>query len=126
MSTKETTNVVLVETELTFTDRIVLGSLLPREASFEKLIIARDLQEKIKVTQDEVKKFSIKPTEDGKNISWDISEEENHFFYEFTDLEKKLIKEELEKKDRESKLEAAHLNLFEVFVMQKQTIPSNS
>jgi len=87
--------------KLDIKERLHLPEILPREGNFTTLVIKSDLLDKIKITQEEIKKYNI--TSEGNVVKWDIEKAED-IDIDFTELELKLIAESLEKLDLENKL----------------------
>lgn len=103
---------------LTLLDRIALPGILPTKAGYEKLIIAEDLKKKIQLTQEELEVYQIVQTPTG-GLAWKVPEgKEDAFTYEFTALEKNLIKEELKTLNDKNELLKDYLSLYTMFVLE--------
>lgn len=101
--------------ELTLLDRISIGAVLKKEGAFEEIIISRDVSDKVKITQDDVKNYSIH-TVDGRT-SWVIKEgETDSNAFVFTELEFNMVKDGLKKLQEEKKLTIDHIDLYKKFV----------
>lgn len=100
---------------LTLLDRIILPSVLAEQGDFKHVIISRDIKEKTKVTQDELKKFDFKVLQGGQ-MAWNDSGEKAKFEIEFTTMEELSIKLGLQKLEEEKKLTQDHIHLYELFV----------
>jgi len=98
--------------KLTISDKILLGTIFPTEAKYESLICIRDIKEKIKITQEDIKKFNIQTLENG-SVSWKMNEKT--FDYNFTDMEKNTILSALKKLDEQEKLTEQLLSLCKLF-----------
>lgn len=99
--------------QLKFLDRFLLLNLLPKQGTFEDLIVTKDIKSKIEVTQEELKKLNVKSQENG-NITWDSSKDEPKEI-EFTDKEQEIITKELKALSEQKKLTENHLNLYQLF-----------
>ena len=95
-------------------DRITLPSIFPEKSSFEKLIIIGDINNKIKITQDEITKFDIK-TKDN-SVTWNEEGAKSEFDIEFTESESNMIAELLKKMSKEETLTVQTLELYKLFV----------
>lgn len=95
-------------------DRIVLVSLLPKEGSFETLIILDDIRKKAGVTQDEVVEFKINSTD--KGVTWTQEAAEKEFDIDFTEAEKNEVSKMLKKLSDDEKLNTETINLYKIFV----------
>lgn len=100
---------------LTLLERVILPSILKKEADYKTLIINKDVQKKIEVTQEEVKKYEIKATED-RGLNWNQKGLAAKFEYDFTEMEKLEIKLALTKMDEEKKLTSDYVSLYDKFV----------
>jgi len=98
--------------KLTISDKILLGTIFPTEAKYESLICIRDIKEKIKITQEDIKKFNIQTLENG-SVSWKVSDKT--FDYKFTEMEKQTILNSLKKLDEQEKLTEQLLPLCKMF-----------
>lgn len=100
--------------EFTLLDRIALtNNILPKEGSFDDLIIAKEINTKVGVTGEELAKYEIKA--ENKTLVWNQNGAEARFEYEFTELEKKLIASVLTKMNEEKKGTVDMLHLYELF-----------
>ena len=95
-------------------ERALLLNLLPKQGTFETLIIAEDIKKKINFTQEEIKDFKLetKPT----GISWSPEASDVSFPYEFTVAESNLIKTELQTLSTSKQLSSQHIDLYKLFV----------
>lgn len=94
--------------------RIALLGYLPREGKFETLVVLKDIQKKIEITQDEIAKYEIKSSEN--SISWNEEGTKSELETEFTELEKSEIKKALKKASDEERLRIIDIPLYELFV----------
>lgn len=100
---------------LSLLERVILsGSVLSNMGSYEYLILKKDILNKIAVTQEELKKFEIKSTEQG-GLSWNEKGSKSKFEIEFSDMEKNEIKLSLKKLSDEKKLTDEMFSLYEIF-----------
>jgi len=98
--------------ELTLADRMHFPKLLPDKDSFERLLIREGILEKCIITNEDVKKHSIK-TEAGQ-ISW--VNDEITYKYEFTETENTYIRECLQDLSKKKELTSNALGLYKQFV----------
>lgn len=101
-------------TSLTLIERILIPGILKKEGDFKSLIINKDIQSKVSVTQGELKKFEIKVLENG-SIQWNEKGTKSTVEIALTDMEKLEIKLALQKLDEDKKLGYEHISLFEKF-----------
>ena len=102
--------------KLRFLDRILLLNLLPTEGNFKTIIIIKDINAKIAITQEEIKKYKL--TVVGTQISWDNKVGSQTFDVSLTELERNEITLALEKADKDAKLTADHIELCKMFGMR--------
>ncbi len=95
-------------------ERLILPTLMPKEASFIEQLAIQDLTKKISFDQEEATELEIKNTEDGK-LTWN-AEKDSGKEVEFTEAEVSLVKKVLEELDNDNKVTADMLNLFKIFV----------
>ena len=100
--------------KLNLQQRIALTSYLPKEGKFETLVVLKDIQKKIEITQDEIAKYEIKSSEN--SISWNKEGVKSEMELEFTELEKAEIKKALKKISDEERLRMSDIPLYELFV----------
>jgi len=58
---------------LSFKERFVIGSFLPKQSDIVTMIIAKDIIEKVETTQEENKLAGVKPNPQG-GVSWDVEQ----------------------------------------------------
>jgi hypothetical protein len=100
--------------KLKLINRISLPSLFPQKSSFEKLIILNDIQNKIKLTQEEVTKFEVKSSD--TSITWNDNGSKAEFDIDFTESESNLIADLLKTLSKEESLTLETLELYKLFV----------
>jgi len=98
---------------LTILDRIILPNILPAEGSFDTLILKKDVLEKVQITQKELEKYEIR-AEEGRVI-WNEAGAKYELEVELTELETKLVTEQLKKLDDDNKLDDNTVNLYKKF-----------
>lgn len=103
--------------KLTLLEKITIPSLLKKEGDFKTIILNKDILEKVKISQDELKEFDIKASE--KSLTWNEKGVNAEFEIEFTDFEKLEIKLALQKLDEEKKITIDYTSLYEKFVLNK-------
>lgn len=102
------------EVKLTVLDRVMLPSILKKEANYMTLIINKDIKKKVELTQDELVKFKFKTV--GQGLAWSLPEDmEDSFPTTFTSSEITEIFECLNKMNSENKLTEDHTHLYELF-----------
>ena len=99
------------ELTLSIADRINLGNMLPRQGNSIELTIVRDLQRKIAVGKDEMKKIEMKPNSRGPGIVWkqELAKEK---MVKFSESELRLCKRVMDGLDKEGKLDLEQLDLY--------------
>jgi len=113
--------------KITFSDKVLLGNILPKEGSFETLILSRDVYKKIEISQEDMEEFEIKPSEDGKAIQWSIKKsEDNPFDIDFSESEKNFISGSLKKISEKEALTPNLIPLYEKFVLGKEPEPTKN
>ena len=90
-------------------ERHILLQLLPKQSDLKTLIVVRSLNDKFKIEQKELDAVIMK---DNKNIDIELLEktEKN---YEFTDIEKNILQEELNRISNEKKLPIELVNFMQ-------------
>jgi len=102
------------EVKLTVLDRVILPSVLKKEANYMTLIINKDIKKKVDLTQDELVKFKFKSI--GQGLTWSLPEDmEDSFSFSFTATEVTEISECLNKLNSENKLTEELINLYTIF-----------
>ena len=104
--------------KLTVLERLVIGEMLPKEASFANWKIINDLKNQLAPTEEELKLIDPKPSPDGGTLAnWDAVPEKEITFGEITE---KIVVEALKNLDAESKLLPEHISLYEKFVVREK------
>ncbi len=98
-------------------ERALVSGLLPKQADYTTLVIAGDIQDKIKFTQEDMDKYKIVPS--GTGLAWGSEYTAEEFEYSFSELEINLIKDKLVELDGQKKLSSQHLNLYRMFITNK-------
>ena len=102
------------EVKLTVLDRVMLPSVLKKEANYMTLIINKDIKKKVELTQDELVKFKFKTV--GQGLTWSLPEDmEDSFNFSFRDSESTEIFDCLNKLNSENKLTEELTNLYAIF-----------
>ena len=104
--------------KLNMYDRMVVETILPKEANFVTLKILNDLRMELSPTAEELKAINIRQNPEGTGIigDWDKVQEKEIVFYE---LAEKAVVDALKKLDSESKLLAEHLSIYQKFVTRE-------
>jgi hypothetical protein len=87
--------------KLTIKDRVVMPSLYPKESNIVNQILVKDIKEKVELTQPELKEIDFKPM--GTHYSWDMKKAKDKKV-DFTEAELDLLKNEIDKLDKEKKI----------------------
>ena len=103
-------------TKLNVIERLSILQILPKENNFSTLKLIRDLNNKIGMSADELKKFGVVQTKEGQ-VKWN-SEGVKEIEIELKEKESDLIVEALKELDKEKKLSQVHLSLYEKFVKE--------
>jgi len=98
--------------KLSIKERIILLNCLPSRGDFTTMTIKKDIVDKIKITQEEVKRLKIKDS--NGVLTWDFTKEKENEV-KLTKLEIKVIKDELNKLDDKKELTDDTYNLFKIF-----------
>ena len=101
--------------ELTIIERLLLLNNLASEGDIIYLRARRELVEKLQLTDDEVKKYAVVMDQETGKVKWnpDVPQKTQ---VELTDAERNIIKDTLARMNREHKLTADHIDLYEKFV----------
>lgn len=103
--------------KLSIAERIVIGSILPRENTFITLKVVRKLRDALSFTEKELKQFEIK--EVGPQITWSKKVSKKEVEIEIGERATDVIEIALKKLDETKKLENKHFTLYEKFVEKK-------
>ena len=103
---------------LSVMERLVLLSILPEQGNFITLKTTRELRESLSFSDEEQGMYKFQT--EGQNVKWENMDEHG---MPFTEKEipietnpRKIIKEALEKLDKEEKLQQQHYSLYEKFI----------
>jgi len=100
--------------KLTILERILLLQILPTEGDLITLKVIRDLQNVLGFSEADYKKYKIE--QENGQITWNIEEGRKEVELKVGEKAQDIIKESFQKLDKEKKLEAKHINLYERFV----------
>lgn len=92
---------------LTIKDRILINQLFPKEGNLVQQILVRDIVNKTQLTQEEVTESEFKVVNNG--YSWNPATKAKEF--EFTQAELDLLREQINKLDKEGKITQDLLDL---------------
>lgn len=98
---------------LTLKERLVIMTILPKEGNYVKMTIKSDIISKIKISQEDITSLDVVEKENG-SIQWDGTKDTEKEF-DLTELEEKMIKDELKKLDDAEKLNDETLVIFKKF-----------
>jgi len=94
-------------------DRIVLLNNLPDKGSSVSLAIRMDIFDKVKLTQDEIKKFKMEETKAGITFSKEAAAKD--FDIDFTKAETDYVAKHLKELDKTEQLTGQTYALFKLF-----------
>jgi len=91
--------------KLTLKDRISLSSLYPQKGSMVDQIMVRDIAEKVKITQKEVKAYDIKSVQRGtiSSTTWNPKKAKGKDI-EFTPAELEFLRKRVEELDNKKEI----------------------
>ena len=94
-------------------DRLLIGNLYPTHGNILQQTLVRDISKKVEVNQDELNQIKISPLDSGQGMKWDPEEANKIGDKEvmFTEAELNLLKEQVSRLDRESKITLGLLDL---------------
>ena len=101
--------------KLSFHDRLIFLSLLPKEENFTTMRIIREASKTIGITEEEHKEYKVKQLDNGR-ISFDPVKAQEEKEFEIGEIILQLVKSNLEQLDKEKKLTQEHFPLYEKFV----------
>lgn len=110
--------------KLSFLDRVMITTLFPREWTFSKLIIRKDVLDKVEIKQQDFVNYEI--VEQGWNLKWNPEKTPEFFDIEFTELENWEISENLRQLSNEWKMTIQHIDLYRKFVTASPVNPNNT
>ena len=102
--------------KLKLIERLTILQILPHEGNFATLNIVRTLKETLAPTEEEFKKFEI--IQDADQTKWNEKGKEE-LELKIGEKATDVIVEALEKLDKEKKITAFHLSIYEKFVKNK-------
>ena len=100
--------------KLNVMERLTTLGILPKEGNFTTLKVLRDLQMKLSFTEEEFKEFEVK--QEGDQIRWNPQTGNEEKEIEIGEKATDLIINSLKELDKENKLGAQHMSLYEKFV----------
>ena len=104
--------------KLTILERITLLQILPKEGDFITLKVLRDLGSVLGFSEEDHKKYKI--VQNGDRVTWDNGKEEKDGSeLEIGEKATEIIKEALLNMDKEKKLQANHMSVYEKFIQDK-------
>lgn len=95
--------------KLTLKERLVIPNLYPQKGSLVSQITIRDINEKIKVDKDEIKKVGLKPNPRG-GLTWDKKKAKDKNI-DFTEVEVNFLKDQVKRLDKEKNVTPDMLDL---------------
>ncbi len=105
--------------KLTVMDRIVLGDILPMQATLLDLVLSKNIRSAIEFTEDELVGLEI--THADGLMKWNVEAAEDMTAdVNFTGPQTKLIVEQLERLDKQKELTSSHLGLCDLFEIGKE------
>jgi len=106
--------------KLNVLERIVLMGILPANASYASYKIITELKAELSFSEKELKKFGIKDVSDPKTgqgrTVWNVSANNEYKDINVGEKAKEIIVAELEKLDKEGKINQDNISLYEKFV----------
>lgn len=105
--------------ELTVFERAVLLNVLPKEGNFKTLRTVKKLRENLSLSDEEIDKWQ--PSVEDGNVWWKVQDDEGNPIpqqaeVEITEHGKEVVREILQKLDKDKKLKMEHYSLYEKFV----------
>jgi hypothetical protein len=101
--------------ELTILERLLCLSILPLKGSVVSMKIVDELGKELSFTEDEMKKYSIKATDDGAGYTWDNSFDGAVKVVEMAEYKTDIIKKALKGLDDKEEVTRELLPLFRKF-----------
>jgi len=99
-------------------ERLVVGSLLPKESSFANYKILNDLRVELSFTEEEIAALNMKTAENGGVMAqWGAVKEKEITFGATTE---KIVIDALVKLDKQEKLLPEHISLYKKFVVKEK------
>ena len=94
--------------KLSIKDRIVFEAFLPKQGNIVDIKVAKDLREKVEIQQEEMIKVNLRV--EGAFTKWDAGKDFD-IEIEITDLEKSLLKKQVEELDKLKSINDQNLDL---------------
>jgi len=104
-----------MKVKLNVVERLLSLEILPKEGNFATLKVIRTLRESLSFSEEELKKYEIVMSDDGR-VKWNAQAGSEEVEKEFADFAFDLVKGKLKKMNDENKLEDKHFTLYEKFV----------
>lgn len=100
--------------KFSITERIVISALLPEKDSMNNMVIGRDIEKKIALSQKEIEasKYTSVQAAGQISVNWDASCKIMKDI-EFSGIEKALLKELIRKKDEEKNIDKTSLDVYQ-------------
>ena len=96
--------------ELTVKERILMGLLYPQQGNIQTQLIIRDIETKVRITDEEGKEINLKAIPTGEGVTWDIKKATIKNI-EFTSTEMAFLKDQVSRLDKENKVTSKLLDL---------------
>ena len=100
--------------ELGIKDRIALQRILPKEGNMVTLRLVRELRENLEFTPEEIKQLKIEFSALG--VKWDPEQSDYVADIDINEHNEPIIKQALRELDRQNKLPAMAMDLWDLFV----------
>ena len=94
--------------KLTMQDRLLFGSLYPQQSNILEQTIIRDIDKKVGIKQEEIKKYKIVQKE--SVFTWD-KDTPKEFEIEFSQVEIDLLKKQVKRLDKKNEISQSNLGL---------------
>ena len=96
--------------KLNINERLMINALIPKEGDLITQVIAKDTIEKIRLTQEEIKKINMRLEGEGDDrcYRWENDFEKN---VKFTEAEINQLKDAVKKLDKDKKINQSNLSL---------------
>lgn len=102
--------------DLRIEERLVLLELLPKTGNFLTLKSLRRGRERLALSDEEIKKFKVKISEDRNTVRWDVEAAKETTNISFSDSINDIIISTLKKLNNDNTLEEKHFSLYEKFI----------
>ena len=97
-----------VEKELTIKDRFALMGILPKQGDIISMMMIRDIENKLVMTEEEKEKHSFRKRDDG-GWQWELPEERTAFTFSIAEME--VIRTQITELDSQKKISGDILDL---------------